>query len=211
MANAKATPAKTISEKSESDPKAGQDAAARKDRLLRAAEECFAESGFHGARMAQIAKRAGISPGLIYHYFDSKEQIIAEIIQEHTDAKLQNFREYEASEAGFLPTFIERLSEGLAKATDPFWSLLTLEITAEATRNEAVRDIVKAGDQALRQAVTRCLKNDHDDWPDLDSRIDLFVAALQGLGIRAIRNPDLNRDEVLTLLREITEQLFRRP
>jgi TetR/AcrR family transcriptional regulator, repressor of fatR-cypB operon len=41
-----------------------------------AALACFVERGFHGTAIPQIAKRAGIAAGTIYHYFDSKEALV---------------------------------------------------------------------------------------------------------------------------------------
>jgi len=43
--------------------------------ILTAAAEVFSESGFAGARVAQIAERAGVPGGLLYHYFDSKRTL----------------------------------------------------------------------------------------------------------------------------------------
>src|SRR5690349_8003202 len=54
-------------------------AAASKDKratILQAALELIAERGFHGAPMSLVAQRAGVSAGIIYHYFASKEELI---------------------------------------------------------------------------------------------------------------------------------------
>ena len=52
-------------------------------KILKAAEEIFAEEGFDGARVDDIAKRAGVNKALIYYYFKSKEQIMEEISKRH--------------------------------------------------------------------------------------------------------------------------------
>lgn len=41
-----------------------------------AALRCFVERGFHGTAIPEIAAKAGISAGTIYHYFDSKEALV---------------------------------------------------------------------------------------------------------------------------------------
>ncbi len=53
-----------------------------RERILAAAAEVFARSGFHGARVADIAEQAGIAYGLVYHHFHNKEDILAAIYQE---------------------------------------------------------------------------------------------------------------------------------
>lgn len=50
-------------------------------RLLDAAKEVFEDSGFLEARISDIAKRAGLSHGSFYHYFDNKEQAFREVAE----------------------------------------------------------------------------------------------------------------------------------
>src|SRR5262245_4152759 len=50
-------------------------------RLVEAAKRVFEETGFLGARISDISKRAGLSHGSFYHYFDSKEQIFREVAE----------------------------------------------------------------------------------------------------------------------------------
>jgi TetR/AcrR family transcriptional regulator, repressor of fatR-cypB operon len=57
----------------------GKAAVSTKDKqttILQAALELIAERGFHGAPMSLVAQRAGVSAGIIYHYFSSKEALI---------------------------------------------------------------------------------------------------------------------------------------
>jgi AcrR family transcriptional regulator len=48
----------------------------KKDAILAAALELISEQGFHGTPMSQIAKKADVSIGIIYHYFSGKEDLI---------------------------------------------------------------------------------------------------------------------------------------
>jgi AcrR family transcriptional regulator len=50
-------------------------------RLLEAAKKVFEEDGFVDARISDISKRAKLSHGSFYHYFDSKEQIFREVAE----------------------------------------------------------------------------------------------------------------------------------
>ena len=45
----------------------------KREEILEAGIEAFAESGLHGAGMADIARRAGISVGVLYKYYVNKE------------------------------------------------------------------------------------------------------------------------------------------
>src|SRR4051812_15703712 len=55
----------------------GQD---RRADIVRHAERLFAERGYAGTRMTDVAAAAGITKGLVYWYFENKEALVAEII-----------------------------------------------------------------------------------------------------------------------------------
>lgn len=54
----------------------------RRRQILDAAVRVFARQGFHACRVSDIAGEAGVAHGLIYHYFDSKDQILNELFIE---------------------------------------------------------------------------------------------------------------------------------
>lgn len=47
--------------------------------VLQAMMELVTEYGFHGTAMSMVAKRAGVAAGTIYHYFESKEEVINQL------------------------------------------------------------------------------------------------------------------------------------
>lgn len=51
----------------------------RKRQILDAAVQVFAEKGYHGCRISDVADRAGVAYGLVYHYFGNKESLLAHI------------------------------------------------------------------------------------------------------------------------------------
>jgi len=57
----------------------------RKKQILKVALKLFASNGYHGVSIQEIAKHAKISKGLIYNYFDSKEQLLQEIFKNFTE------------------------------------------------------------------------------------------------------------------------------
>src|SRR3981081_4254853 len=48
--------------------------------ILQAAEEVFGDSGLSGARMEDIATRAGVSVGTVYNHFEDRDALLAELI-----------------------------------------------------------------------------------------------------------------------------------
>ncbi len=51
-----------------------------RNRILNAAESCFAQSGYDGTSVAQICETAGVSKGALYHHFSSKQAIFLELL-----------------------------------------------------------------------------------------------------------------------------------
>ena len=54
----------------------------RRRRILSAARDCFGESGYAGSTIAAIARRAGVSNGLLYQFFDNKEQLLRVVLEQ---------------------------------------------------------------------------------------------------------------------------------
>ena len=61
----------------------GVTAAETRERLLRAAADVFAERGYDGTRVADIASAAGVSNGALYAHFASKAQLLVGALQTH--------------------------------------------------------------------------------------------------------------------------------
>jgi len=53
----------------------------KRGRILSAAVRVFARRGYTGSRVSDIAEEAGVAYGLVYHYFENKEQILNEIFE----------------------------------------------------------------------------------------------------------------------------------
>ena len=63
-------------------------AAARREQFLEVALDLFAERGFRGTTIRDIARAAGATEGLIYHYFPSKADLLRAVIERHSVAPL---------------------------------------------------------------------------------------------------------------------------
>ncbi len=53
----------------------------RKKQLLQVALDVFIEKGYYGTSTREIARRAGVSSGLLFHYFNNKESIYLELVK----------------------------------------------------------------------------------------------------------------------------------
>lgn len=56
--------------------------------ILHSAADFFAENGFDRSSMSQLAKACGVSKALIYHYYDSKDSLLYDIVHNHLNELL---------------------------------------------------------------------------------------------------------------------------
>ncbi|WP_374573950.1 TetR/AcrR family transcriptional regulator [Phenylobacterium sp.] len=120
-----------------------RDAARTRAKILTAARDEFAARGFAGARVESIAKRAGLTKQLIYHYFPSKEALFEETLQ----AKYQRRRTRQDDETGPGELFRQRFRYA---CEDTIWMRL---MTWEAAEHRETGRII--GEDTRRASVKR--------------------------------------------------------
>lgn len=113
----------------------------KRELILNTALELFAEHGFHSTSIEQIAKKAGISKGLTYNYFESKKSILDKILRTGFDAIYANF---DLNQNGILTyeefDFFIRKSFAVMTENRSFWklyfSLMMQPVVTEAYMND---------------------------------------------------------------------------
>ena len=70
----------------------------KRQQILEGAVRVFARQGFHTCRVSDIAEEAGVAYGLVYHYFQSKDQILDTLFTERWSVLLQVIAETDAQE-----------------------------------------------------------------------------------------------------------------
>ncbi len=99
----------------------------KRERILDAAIKVFARSGYHGARVSDIAREAGIAYGLVYHYFRNKEEILASAFEERW--------------SGFLAV-VDAIAAGPKPAREKLQSVAALILSAYRRRPDWVKVLV---------------------------------------------------------------------
>ncbi len=77
----------------------------KRERILDAAERVFAQSGFYGARVAEIARNAGVADGTIYLYFKSKDDLLISLFE----SRMERVNEQMATAASAADSPTEKL------------------------------------------------------------------------------------------------------
>jgi AcrR family transcriptional regulator len=123
----------------------------RRNQIIQSATEVFARQGFAKTRMEDVASASGLSKGLLYWYFKSKEEIITAIADLLFGAELHKMQNLSAegqtarsSLESFLEIFLDDL-RGILKVAP-----IIYEFYALAFRNATVRGVIR---QYLRRFV----------------------------------------------------------
>ena len=130
----------------------------RRQQILDAAMTCFAECGFHQTSMHDISAEAGISVGLIYRYFKSKEEVIFALAAEHKKDIAELLER-----AGEAPTLLEAMeilfTSHCCEQSPQIISAFVVDLFAEASRNpqvaKIVRNVVKAKTDGVTELIAR--------------------------------------------------------
>ena len=169
----------------------------RRRQILRAAGQCFAEKGFHQASMAEIAKAAGLSMGLLYRYFANKDALVMAFAEMSRANSVALFESLAASTdpKRDLAGIVDAL---LGEALDPALLRLQMEVMAEACRNDALMAALRREDAlargALLESIEALRKRGLAKPPvPAPALVELLNALFEGLTVRLALQPDLDR------------------
>jgi TetR/AcrR family transcriptional regulator, fatty acid metabolism regulator protein len=143
--------------------------------ILDAAIRVFADHGYHGARVGDIAEDAGVAHGLLYHYFASKDDVLRTIFLENWGALIARFRAVEASEEP-APQKLEGIAKILLRTwrNDP--ALVTVMVR-EVARSQQLQDRVDEVREAFA-IVQRVIEEGQASGHfrrDLDARLASWI------------------------------------
>jgi AcrR family transcriptional regulator len=143
--------------------------------ILQAAVRVFARKGFHDSRVGDIAEEAGVAHGLLYHYFDSKDELLETIFHDTWTELLAAMRDVEESDEPAR----EQL-RGVAAILLRSWRrdpdlvrVLVREVARSPHLQERLGEVGEAF-AAIRRMIERG-QADGDFRADLDARLASFV------------------------------------
>ena len=183
----------------------------RRVEMLRAAAELICERGFGDTRIADVAKRAGVSSALVIYYFGTRDRLLVDALR-HSEESF-----YEAAEKMLaeVTSLRERLSLLIkwtcVRETDDeipgAWGLW-FDLWAQAFRH----DEIKAGrvelDARWRKMIVDAI---HSAELDIDVNARMFAlefaALLDGLSIQvALDDPEINADVAYDIAMRFAER-----
>ncbi|MFG2788289.1 TetR/AcrR family transcriptional regulator [Streptomyces sp. NPDC048419] len=173
-----------------------------RERILTAACEVIAETGFEKIRMRMVAERAGVSTALLHYHFDTREKLFTEAMT-HSFANTAVDVERDA-ETATAAVILARILRNLLP-TDPElhqdWRLWQ-ELWVRALRDETTRvfavDLYAQLHAWVTGAVRRGIESGEFTPTDVDALATLVLSLSDGYGIRImLRDPTVTLDMAL--------------
>jgi AcrR family transcriptional regulator len=193
---------------------------ARRIEMLRAAAELICERGFGDTRIADVAKRAGVSSALVIYYFGTRDRLLVDALRFSEESF------YEAAEKMLaeVTSLRERLSLLIKWTCVPeadneipgAWGLW-FDLWAQAFRHDEVRAGRVELDARWRRMIVDAIKS-AEASDELDVEVDArlfaleFSALLDGLSIQvALDDPEVDSDLAYKLAMRFAERELNLP
>ena len=184
---------------------------ARREHILDAAEVCFARSGFHRTTMQDICKEALISPGALYVYFASKEDLIAGIAERDRAEFAERFAELSA--APEIMKALSTLGERYFADEPAYKRTMGIEIGLESTRNAKVGAMYRSVDRFVLDSFEKLFQRLADEGriaPDHDIPMVAKVFSMIGDGMvmRRATDPGFDAKAVMPAVMALVGKLL---
>lgn len=186
----------------------------RDEEVLAAAIEIFHDKGYASASIQDVADRVGVLKGSLYHYIDSKEELLVRIF-EGSDA--QSFELMEKVQELDIPA-VDRLH--LFAKEWSLWYLANVERASlyfnewkHLTGKRQTRVIAKRHDyEAQVEAMIDDVKAAGEADPDLDTRYACFflLSAISGLSVWYRRRGPDNAERIAEAYADMTVAMVRK-
>lgn len=167
----------------------------RREQILQAAYRCLAQKSINGTRMKDIAREAGVSQGVIHYYFQTKENLLNELLawslQEYLQGALDkiNTQKDPVKRLKALFTYQKQVVRDRPDLMEVFY-----DFWVQGTKQPDIRDKMKEQFQLYRDFVNKIIKEGVDKGVFKQEVMDfvpgLTVSLLEGFAIQQVLDPD---------------------
>jgi TetR/AcrR family fatty acid metabolism transcriptional regulator len=162
----------------------------RYDAILDAAKGAFADKGFEGTSIADIARTAGISDGLVYRYFRNKRELLYEVLRKFYERILLDLESQVFKHDPFsarLETLIRRHLEVFVSDTDLCRLFISEVRTASDYEGSSIQQLNRLYTSVLIRIVKNAVKTE-EVRSDVNPKLlrDVIFGAIEHLAWRHV-------------------------
>jgi AcrR family transcriptional regulator len=175
-----------------------------RDHLLAAAAQVFAERGFHGATLDEVAQVAGFTKGAVYSNFKNKDDLFLALFKagyEREQAQLMStLQDSEVPAVDRLSDFVSLVQQESRRS--PNSALLYLEFWLYAARNPDARAQLAAIDDDAVDSLAELLRSERhregiEPLLDAEGSARIIETLFRGIGLLRAMRPEVVDDKLL--------------
>ncbi|MDL2262784.1 TetR/AcrR family transcriptional regulator [Bacteroidales bacterium OttesenSCG-928-I21] len=175
--------------------------------IIQTALELFANNGYASTSISQIAKKANISKGLMYNYFDSKEELLKTIVENLTDEimeYLDSNHDNKTSEEEAMQ-FIDKYFEYMITKTEELKFFIQLAIQPEVIKHFSTNSS-RYDKIHYKELLILFLKEQHPENSEL--LLLNFFSILKGLALQYTFSPQNYPHNLMMKYKEYIKKMF---
>ena len=171
----------------------------KKDLILRTALKVFAQEGYHASSVNKIADKANISKGLIYNYFESKEDLLNNIVSNIMDRFMEKYPPIDSiPNDSHIEYFIDQSFEFIFE--DKARAKLLFALTAQSIVMDLMTKITMQKAEPFMNNVMNFFEIKKYDDPE--GMMHYFFSTLEGVQLHVTFNPLYPIDKVKKILKK---------
>jgi AcrR family transcriptional regulator len=188
----------------------------RREQILTAALKLFASKGLSAARISDLSKSTGISQGLVYHYYSSKEELFISLVDtaiEKMNTAAINLEKLSLSAKEKIILAVDSLLKGFKgnANTSDYYFLITQTALSDEFPKEA-KDIIRSKNNIKYDVMMRIFKQGQEEGTVKDHQVSematLFFSTMNGLALnKAIYGEEFNMPDKNILLAMFLKEL----
>jgi len=167
--------------------------------ILRTALKVFAQEGYHASSVNKIANKANISKGLIYNYFESKEDLLRNVMTNIMDSYMEKY-----PPIGSIPNdshieyFIDQSFEFILE--DKARAKLLFALSSQSIVLDLMTKIMIQKAEPFMNNVMKFFEIKKYDDPE--GMMHYFFSSLEGVQLHVALNPNYPIDKVKSILKK---------
>jgi TetR/AcrR family transcriptional regulator, repressor for uid operon len=171
---------------------------ARRQQIMDAAATCFAHKGFHRTTMHDICQMAELSPGAVYRYFSSKDEIIEAMEEQGRQHSAAIIEAVTTERTGTLDVLEGLVDVFFSKLEDTRDCAVHIELWAEAMSNPRIREMIVGIDDSIRNAFVTKIVLEAQERGEINPRLDpdavarVMMAFWDGLVLQKTLDPQVD-------------------
>lgn len=183
----------------------------RRDTILKAAQRLFAEKGYHGVSIDEIAREVDVSPAILYRHFKSKQLLYTAVLQEMS-AQRESYVQTVINSGTSFEDVLTGMTQVYIKSIEENPDLLRIELQSLLDRNPATSDFFQNRWKSFTDYIEFSL-NERLPYDTPNREITILSAGLmfQGMLREALLQKHLQPEDRLVdvSLHELSHELVR--